>query len=136
MPIPDDDDQFERYLKQFRPLAPEPLPVVQWHRSTRARALGLCALAAAIGVAAFAVLYPSINSGHLPTGKEGVSAVDPSPQVQRLTIGAANALLADAPSLKVALDGVAAQELKSQGIPLVNGKQSALTALGKEKTKL
>jgi hypothetical protein len=44
--------------------------------------------------------------------------------------------LTAAPSLKAAVDNVAAQALQSRGSSLPENKQSALVALGKEKAKL
>jgi hypothetical protein len=55
---------------------------------------------------------------------------------QPLTIGTANALLARSPSAKAAVDDVAAQAFEVHPVRSSEHTQSALAALGKEKTKL
>jgi hypothetical protein len=136
VPVPD-DERFEQYLKQFRPLAPEPLPAVEWSRGTRRWLVcGALAAAAAVVVAAVLVLYPRPQSDHSPGESESVARVEQPPKFQPLTIGSANAFLASAPSFKAAVAGVAAQAFQSQGTQLSEGTQSALAVFSKEKTKL
>jgi hypothetical protein len=136
VPIPD-DDRFEEYLKQFRPLTPDPLTAMVPPRTSRRRIkFGAWAMAAASIVAAgFFVLYPSGKSGQTPDA-ETIARIKQLPESQPLTIGRANELLTAAPSLKAAVDNVAAQALQSRGSSLPENKQSALVALGKEKAKL
>jgi len=135
VPIPDDDDQFKQYLKQFHPLTPEPLPTVERSRTTPQRLeFAVWVAAAALVVAtAFLLLYPRPKTDHSPSRTENVAQIEPSPKTQQLTIRSANALLATAPSFKTAVDDVAAEALRSPRIPLPDGKQSALAVLSKEK---
>ena len=61
MPIHDsihDDEQFERYLKQFRPLAPDALPTVKHRSSRRTFVLAAWAAVAAVAIIALLILYP------------------------------------------------------------------------------
>jgi hypothetical protein len=133
-----EDERFEQYLKKFQPLAPEPLPDVEMARGTRrSLVLGAWAAAAAmVVVAAVLLLHPLPKSGYPPHGAESTTRVEPLANSQALTIGAANTLLAHAPSAKAAVDGVAAQAFQSHSISLSEGRQSALAVLSKEKTKL
>lgn len=136
MPIPD-DDRFEQYLKQFRPLVPGPLPAtIQSRRQRRWLTFGAWAIAAALLVmAAFLVMHPRHKPGSSP-GAETLAQIERAPESQPLTLGRAHELLTSAPSLKSAVDHVATQALQSRGIPLPENRQSALMVLGKEKTKL
>ncbi len=136
MPIPE-DQRFEQYLKKFQPLAPEPLPATD--KALRIRpwlVFGAWAAAAAAVVVTAVLLYPRPKPDRSSDGTESVVRVAPLPNPQPLTIGAANALLARAPSAKAAVDGVAAQAFQFQSIPSSEGTQSALAVLSKEKTKL
>ena len=126
MPILD-DEQFERYLKEFRPLAPESLQIQK--RPSRARrpfVVTMWASACAASVLLAFLLW------HRPRPFQPASA----PQFagsQSLTIGRANALLVHAPSLKEAFDDLSFQP---QPASQPEGKQSALAALSKENIKL
>jgi hypothetical protein len=66
------------------------------------------------------------------TVSDAATAKQPVP-LQPLTMSSANALLAAAPSFKVAVDDMA---FRSQTLRLPQGKQSAVAVLGKEKIKL
>lgn len=125
MPILD-DEQFERYLKEFRPLAPESLRTER-QRSGSRRPFVVMAWSAACAVS----LLLAFLWWHRPRSPQQGSV----PQVaasQSLTIGRANALLTHAPSLNKAFD-----ELSFQPKPASQpeGKQSALAVLGKENIK-
>jgi hypothetical protein len=137
VPIPE-DERLEQHLKKFQPLAPQPLPATERASGTRRwLVLGAWAAAAAtVVIAAVLLLHPRPKSGHSPDRSESAARVESLPNRQPLTIGTANALLARAPSAKVAVDGVAAQAFQSQSIPLSECTQSALAVLSKEKTKL
>lgn len=137
MPIPE-DEKFEQYLKEFQPLAPEPLPAPERASGIRRwLVLGAwAAAAAAVVVTAVLLLHPRPKPGRSPEEPESAMRSAPLAKPQPLTIGTANALLARAPSAKAAVDGVAAQAFQSQSIPLSEGTQSALAVLSKEKTKL
>lgn len=135
MPTPDfDDERFGVYLKQFRPLAPEPLPIEKPGRAARRRFVLVA------GFAAAAILVIAVLALHSRTGRpdstiatESTLSPEHLVNTQPLTIRSANALLATAPSFKAAVDKMA---FKSQVIPLPKGKHSALDVLSKEKTKL
>lgn len=122
-----DDNSFETYLKQFRPRAPEALPAATRVRTTR-RALALGAWAAAILliIALLAANWTS-NRSRSSTNTGDWSAPE-TIGLQPLTIRTANELLARAPSLKAAMNGlVLASEEKT-----VPKSQSAFEALSKE----
>ncbi len=130
-----DDERFERYLKQFRPLPPESLQTEKHRRATRrpfALAAGAAA-AAAILVAAVLTMSPRRKPAHSPDGTEDLAGVQQLTNPQPLTIGSASALLAHAPSFKAAVDLVA---FRSQATQLPKGARSALAVLSKENAKL
>lgn len=134
MPVRD-DEQFEKYLKQFRPVAPEALPVKEQARARR-RPLLFAAWAAVAAVILAAVML-SLRFYHRPAPvsetRGGSSNVERLVNPQPLTIGSANALLASAPSFKAAVESVAFQ---TESRPISEGRHSALAALGKEENKL
>ena len=126
MPILD-DEQFEQYLKEFRPLVPESLQIEKQPTRVRRRFayVAWAAACAASLLMAFLLWHrpkpaPPANSAQLAHSKP-------------LTIGRANALLVDAPSLKEAFDDLSFQP---QPASQPEGKQSALAALSKENFKL
>lgn len=128
MPILD-DEQFENYLKEFRPVASEPLSLQiekQLSRARRPFVLAAWAAACAASVLLAFLWWPRPK----PAQPMSVPQVAAS---QSLTIGRANSLLTHAPSLKEAFD-----ELSFQPKPASQpeGKQSALAVLGKENIKL
>lgn len=118
-----DDEQFERYLREFRPLAPESLQVEkQKSKLRRPFVVMTWAVACAASLILAFVLW------HRPRPAQPANI----PQLagsQSLTIGRANALLVHAPSLKEVFDGLSFQP---QPASQPEGKQSALTVLGKD----
>ena len=126
MPILD-DEQFEHYLKEFRPVAPESLQAQnQPVRARRPFVVTAWAVACAASLLLVFLLW------HRPKPAQPANA----PQLagsQSLTIGRANALLVHAPSLKKAFDDLSFQP---QPASQPEGKQSALAVLGKENIKL
>jgi hypothetical protein len=136
MSLPDEtDEKFELYLKQFRPLAPEPLPG-KWDRRVAKRrfvvAAGVVAVAAVLVVVLLTV-YVRPSPIHSPVSGESLRGVAHLMDFEPLTVGRANALLTRSPSFKTAIDQIAFQ---SQAIQMPEGSHSALATLGKEKTKL
>lgn len=125
MPILD-DEQFERYLKGFRPLAPESLQIEkQPVRGRRPFVVTMWVAGCAASLILAFVLW------HRPEPPQPINA----PQLtgsQSLTLGRANALLIHARSLKEAFD-----ELSFQPRPASQpqGKQSALAVLSKDNIK-
>jgi hypothetical protein len=130
-----DDEQFEKYLKQFRPVPPEPLTVKEQVRA-RPRRLVIAAWAAVAVVIVVAVIL-SIRLYQRPSPVQEAGAggprVEPLNGPQPLTIASANALLAGAPSFKAAVESVV---FRSGAEPVAEGKHSALALLSKEKIKL
>ena len=134
MPNPD-EERLEAYLRQFRPLAPEPLPDVRPGRVARRwpEIARWAAVAATIFV--LTVLVFQTRRGKMPPTDatrifkvaEGVK------NPPALTLGRANELLAHAQSSRAAFDSLAFQ---SRALPLSKGTQSALAALSKENLKL
>jgi hypothetical protein len=126
-----DDERFERYLKQFHPVAPAPLPAGRPERANRRQLLWVVSFAAAAEILAVALLVFQRHTAPPPL-RAPTLAVQRASQ-QPLTIGRANALLTQAPSFKAAVDSIA---FRSQAAPISKGRQSALTALSKERIKL
>ena len=133
MPV-HDDEQFEKYLKQFRPVAPEALPLKEQDRARRP--LWFAAWAAVAAAILVAVIL-SLRFYQRPSPVRETRVAGPNVErlanPQPLTIRSANALLASAPSFKAAVESVAFQPGSR---PLSEGRHSALAALGKEESKL
>jgi hypothetical protein len=130
-----DDEQFEDYLRQFHPIAPEPVPTLSVsHSSRRSARLGIWLAAAAAVLVIGAVILHIRSSRIVVSNKASDAAVaerhGPS---EPLTMRSANAWLATAPSFKAAVDDLA---FRSQTSPLPQGKQSAVAVLSKEKIRL
>lgn len=126
MPILD-DEQFERYLKEFRPFAPGSLQLERQPNRVRhswmlAGWAAACAASALLGF----LLWHRPKPLQPPNVQQLVGS-------QSLTIGRANALLTHAPSLKEACDQLSFQP-KPASQP--EGKQSALAVLSKDNIKL
>lgn len=127
--MPNDDSQFESYLRKFRPIAPEKL--VLKHSPETARRLRFwllwgCSAAAILIAVLFIVRLRSTR----PT--EDIASRETRSYTPPLTAGRANAELSEAPSTKEALDRMAFPPQSQLAI----GEQSALSVLGKEKIKL
>ena len=133
MPSPD-DEQFEHYLKRFRPLDPEALPTKVPERATRRSFIfAVWAGAAAwVLVVALSPHFP-VKAPHSGDGADKATTDGKVTTQEPLTLRRANALLAESPSVKNALDGLA---FHSQPTPLRNGALSALNVLSEEKNKL
>lgn len=130
------DEQFEARLKEFRPLAAQPLPMGRSVSARRGRwVLAMCAAAAAIVVVAVIAHQRGNQSAAIHRKVKVVDAVKVTPPAsgRPLTIRSANELLARAPSVKAALDELAFQR---SPVRLPEGTQSALAVLGKEDFKL
>ena len=126
-----DDERFETYLKQFRPLVPDALPIhKREHALPRFWGFGIwSAVTVAViilGVISFRMILNRVG----PRNPESVSVNAP---MRPLTMRNANTLLATAPSYKVALDEMAFHRQRST-VP--KDKQSAVEVLAKEKIKL
>lgn len=144
MPICD-DEQFEKYLKQFLPVMTEPLPVLEQIKPKR-RPLIFAAWAGVAAVILLAVMVtvlrhkPDEPISHAGTNTPGIETrnietkiVETQNNVQPLTIASANALLANAPSFKAAVESMTFQPSSKQ---VSQGRLSALAVLSKEDSKL
>jgi len=122
-----DDAQFERYLKGFRPLAPESPELEK--RPSRARRPFVWMAWAAASAASLVLAFLFMHRNKPATPLNAPRLADS----QSLTIGRANALLAHAPSVKEAFDEPSFQPHPASQL---EGKQSALAALSEENIKL
>lgn len=127
------DEKFEARLKQFRPLAPGPLPVNGHVRTSRHWFVPAVWAATAAAIVVVAVLAFHARPGRVAPPVQSAAIADLLAKPRSLTIGTANALLASAPSFKDAIDGIA---FPPKPAPLPADKHSALTELSKEKIKL
>ena len=129
-----DDEQLEKYLKQFRPVEPEPLMAKEQFRIQR-RPLVFAAWAAVAVAILLAVLLSVLIHKPAQPAREANAArpnVENLNNPQPLTIASANALLAKAPSFKVAVDDMA---FRSESKPISEGTYSMLALLSKEEIK-
>jgi hypothetical protein len=133
VPIPD-DERFEAYLKQFRPLVPRPLAAFgSRHRVRGHFALWTGAAAAVVILVGAAALHIHTQRVHLAETTSSPAIPDRITDSEPLTMRSANALMMKAGSFKALVDDMA---FRSQTVPLPEGKFSAVAVLGKEKTKL
>lgn len=125
MPKPNDQD-FQAYLKRFRPRPAEPLKPGKRHGW-----MALAACAAVLLLAALIATHRYGNAGRhsLPASARSERIVIPVP----LTLGRANELLARSPSARVAFDRLA---FERNALRLPKGTESALAVLGKEDSLL
>jgi len=128
-----DDAGFEKYLKQFRPIMPDALPVKEhtrtlWNSSTLPRRIFIAAAMLILSVISVHIINSRIAQRRSDLVLGGVSSPG-----RPLTLQDANAFLATAPSYKAAVDSMA---FHSQGSMIPMDEQSALAVLAKEKIKL
>lgn len=127
-----DDERFESFLRQFRPRAPRLLRMEE-RPARRERALGPLVFAAALLLVVGIFL---IGSRHLqrpaPNRVQNVGGMNAVPDLQPLTLGRANALLMEAPSISAAVDSLAVESGTTQ---LPKGTHSALATLGEKNFK-
>jgi len=134
--VPDlDDEQFETYLREFRPLVPD-APPVRDLRPARNRRRPLILAAVALGVVASVIL--GVASFRLLNYRGSIdfnrtASVGGLVSRQPLTLRDVNGLLATAPSYKSAMDELVFPRHRSI-VP--DQSQSALAVLAKEKIKL
>jgi hypothetical protein len=128
-----DDERFEIYLKQFRPLLPDRLPGNEINpASDRHFGLTIWVLGGVMAIVFLGVVSLRILN-HRATLNSNQSAVKLLPPTPPLTVRSANALLAASPSYRAVMNELAFP-IKSS--PAAKDKQSALAVLGKEKIKL
>lgn len=127
-----DEERFETYLQQFRPLAPDAWPGNDIQQVSHRRwGLTIWAMAGVLATVIFGAAGLRILN-HRFTSHSKQSAVKLLPPTP-LTVRGANALLATAPSYRAVMDELAFPATSS---PVPKDKQSALAMLGKEKIKL
>ncbi len=129
-----DDDKFESFLREFRPRRPRPLTIDSLERTRTRRFMAWAGAAAAIVVAAillFIAKHGQKQPGSPDTARNSAPVEFASPEP--LTIASANALLAQSPSVKAAVDQMA---FSPQSAQVPEGKHSALAVLSEEKIKL
>jgi len=138
--VPPDDERFELYLKQFRPLMPDALPVNESRPVPRRHlvlAIGLVGAVAlviiGIGITSLRILnHPRVVDSNRSGSLRSSSLQGPAP-TRPLTMHDANALLAKAPSCKALMNELA---LRPSSSTPSKKKQSAFAVLAKEKIKL
>ena len=131
--MPDlDDKRFEKYLKQFRPLAPDGLPVEIRPAPRRHLILAVWAVGA-VAMVIFGVAILRIREHRVPDQPNQSVSVKLAAPTPSLTMRNANDLLATAPSYKAVMNELAF--LKKSSI-ISKDKTSALAVLSKEKIKL
>lgn len=129
-----EDEQFEIYLRKFRPLEAAPLPVKTPVRPRRhwlrlAAPASFAAAALVLGIVMLHLRADHVRSTH---GHGNPSMEEGQVNSRPLTLGVASRLLANAPSLGSALDSIGAESL-TPAIP--KGEKSALGVLGEEEIR-
>lgn len=127
-----DDDRFEAYLRKFRPIVPDALPLKANKQKSWRRLLLRSAVAAAVAVI-LGVVGLHVADNRVTEKPSNSASPEAASRKRPLTMQEANELLARAPSYKSAMDNLV---FRSQGSVISNDKQSALAVLGKEKIKL
>lgn len=130
------DEQFEGYLKQFRPVAPDALPAAGTGYGSRGSLKMGAWIAAVAALLMFGTLILIVRRNYVvvaPTApRDAVSTEQPAAS-QPLTLRSANTWLARAPSFHAAVDALAFRSADNSVRP---GQQSAVALLRKEKVKL
>ena len=128
------DDQFEAYLRKFRPVVPDPLPTVEYSRESRRSwklAVSILAVASMVLVGVF-LLKVRTPQTMVPVISQVVSG-EAGPPSGPLTQQKANEWLARASSFTTAVDDLA---FRNQTNSIQPGKQSAVAVLSKRWTQL
>ena len=126
-----DDEQFERYLRKFRPADPEPLAIPHRRSTRRLFAVMAWGLAGAgVVIAGLFIAQLRVKPVPMQSTSNLVEVARPVNH-QPLTVGTANALLAQSETFKTALDQLAFRPPSTQ---LPKGTQSALAVLGQDNT--
>lgn len=124
-----EDERFESYLRNFRPLPSAPLPPRRARGNVR-RFL-ISAVSAAAGILVAALLGFHFRATHHPSAtRENDRKANSIPMAGPLTTGRANAALFRNSSVKAGLDEMAFPVRSNQ---LSGGEVSALELLGEEK---
>ncbi len=132
MPTPD-DEKFETYLKQFRPLLPDALPATTRQRTLPRHWVFAIWSAGAAAVIILGVISFRVIPSRVPQRPAKPQPVSVTSAMGPLTMRNANSLLATAPSYKAVLDEMA---FHPQHSTVPHDQQSAVAVLSKEKIKL
>jgi hypothetical protein len=124
--IPNDDEQFEGYLKQFRPVAAQPLPGEKSTRTT----LRPFVFAAAAAVLMVIVTGAAFWYRHMRITPVEAPYAEAAPA--RVTLGQAEAALAQGSSFDETLDRLESTSKPQRQSKPANHTQSALQVLGRE----
>jgi hypothetical protein len=127
-----DNERFEKYLKQFRPLVADDLPVEIRPAPRRYLAVAVWPMGAVAVVILVLTSLRILNHRVTDQANHSFSIKLPEP-TPSLTIRRANNLLATAPSYKAVMNELA---FPAKSSSISKDKQSALAVLGKEKIKL
>lgn len=131
-----DDEKFESFLREFRPRRPRLLTIDSLELTRRRRFVHMAWAGAAVAIVVAAVILFIAKHGpkqpSTPDMARDSAPVELTSQ-EPLTIASANALLAQAPSVKAAVDQMA---FSPQSTQVPKGKHSALAVLSEEKIKL
>ncbi len=122
MQIPDDDRRFEAELRRFVPRAAAPLLPV---RVVRVRWRAPMAVAATVLAVIGTILW------HMYGTQRPGTALPADVSASEVTLGRAQAAVAQSPSFEAAIDGLE-QASRPRTKPKTNNSQSALQALGRE----
>ena len=127
MPEPN-DEQFEKYLKNFRPVDPEPLPVRTRKHAAGASsrsALAACAVACLAAVAVVVIVLPRNSQ---PTNEQAAAEPRGDARQDRIPTPALTRLALDD---HAAFDQFMSDKFQTQ-FPSIQSAQSALRVLAKE----
>ena len=124
-----EDERFESYLRNFRPLPPSPRPRRRARGKVRRFLISTVSAAAGILIAALLGFHFRARQARSPTS-ENVQKVSSIPMAGPLTAGRANAVLFRNSSVQAGLDQMA---FPMRSNPLSAGEVSALELLGEEK---
>jgi hypothetical protein len=124
--IPNDDEQFKSYLKQFRPVEAEPLPAEKAEGIRLRRFVLVAAAAALLVIVAGAAFW--YQRGRITPREAPYAEAQPA----RVTLGQAEAALAQDSSFDEALDRLERTSKPQPTSQPANHAQSALQVLGRE----
>jgi ferric-dicitrate binding protein FerR (iron transport regulator) len=127
MPEPN-DEQFEKYLKNFRPVDPEPLPVRTKKHAAGANRRSALAATAVAGLAAVALVVIMLPHTSQPTPDQAQPPIPNSAQHKEISISAVTRLALDD---RTAFNEFMTQKVQTQ-FPAMNSEQSTLRILARE----
>jgi hypothetical protein len=127
MPEPN-DEQFEKYLKNFRPVDPEPLPVRTKKHAAGANSRSALAAFAVACLAAAALVLVVLPHSSQPTIDQAATTIPNNAQRNNMSTPALTKLALDD---RAAFDKFTSEKVQMQ-FPSMKGEQSTLRILAKE----